>query len=46
VPNGLNPAPILQGSQSTGTLYFGVTGTPPSQVVYNDGVQDVLLWTV
>jgi hypothetical protein len=44
-PNGLSPAPILQGSQSTGTLYFDVTGTQPNQVVYNDGVQDVLLWT-
>jgi hypothetical protein len=45
VPNGLSPAPILQGNQSTGTLYFDVTGAPPDQVVYNDGVQDVLLWT-
>ncbi len=45
VPNGLSPAPILQGNQSTGTLYFDVTGAPPNQVVYNDGVQDVLLWT-
>lgn len=45
VPNGLSPAPILQGNQSTGTVYFDVTGAPPNQVVYNDGVQDVLLWT-
>lgn len=45
VPNGLSPAPILQGNQSTGTLYFDVTGPPPNQVVYNDGVQDLLLWT-
>ena len=45
VPNGLTPAPILQGNQSTGTLYFDVTGAQPNQVVYNDGTQDVLLWT-
>jgi hypothetical protein len=45
VPNGLSPAPILQGNQSTGTLYFDVTGAQPNQVVYNDGTQDVLLWT-
>lgn len=45
VPNGLSPAPILQGNQSTGTLYFDVTGAQPNQVVYNDGTQDLLLWT-
>lgn len=45
VPNGLNPAPIPQGSQSSGTLYFDVTGAPPNGVVYNDGLQDILIWT-
>jgi uncharacterized protein DUF1942 len=45
VPNALSPAPILQSNQSTGTLYFDVTGAQPNQVVYNDGTQDVLLWT-
>jgi Domain of unknown function (DUF1942) len=45
VPNGLNPAPIPQGSESRGTLYFDVTGAPPNGVVYNDGMQDVLMWT-
>lgn len=45
VPDGLSPAPILQGNVSTGTMYFDVTGAQPNQVVYNDGVQDVLLWT-
>ena len=45
VPNGLNPAPIPQGSESTGTLYFDVTGAPPNGVVYNDGMQDILIWT-
>lgn len=45
VPNGLTPAPIAQGSESTGTLYFDVTGAPPNGVVYNDGMQDILMWT-
>lgn len=44
-PNGLNPAPIPQGSESTGTLYFDVTGAAPNGVVYNDGLQDILIWT-
>lgn len=44
-PNGLSPAPIAQGAQSSGKLYFNVTGTPPNSVVYNDGVEDVLIWT-
>src|SRR3984893_13143675 len=45
VPNGLNPAPIPQGNESTGTLYFDVTGAPPNGVAYNDGGRDVLIWT-
>lgn len=45
VPNGLNPAAIPQGSESTGTLYFDATGAPPNGVVYNDGLQDILIWT-
>jgi hypothetical protein len=45
VPNGLNPAPIPQGQESRGTLYFDVTGAPPNGVVYNDGMQDILEWT-
>ncbi|WP_293332850.1 MPT63 family protein [Mycobacterium sp.] len=45
VPNGLNPAPIAQGNESTGTLYFDVTGAPPNGIVYNDGLQDILMWT-
>jgi hypothetical protein len=45
VPNGLNPAPIPQGSESRGTLYFDATGAPPNGVAYNDGLQDILMWT-
>jgi Domain of unknown function (DUF1942) len=45
VPNGLNPAPITQGNQVSGSVYFDVTGAQHNEVVYNDGVQDVLMWT-
>ncbi|KAA0105078.1 MPT63 family protein [Mycolicibacterium sp. P1-5] len=45
VPNGLNPAPVPQGNESRGTLYFDVTGAAPNGVVYNDGLQDILIWT-
>jgi hypothetical protein len=44
-PEALSPAPITQGGQATGKIYFDVTGAPPTNVVYNDGVQDVLVWT-
>src|SRR6201993_1702862 len=44
-PGSLNPAPIPQGQESTGTLYFDVTGAAPNGVVYNDGMQDILIWT-
>ncbi|MDT5350425.1 MAG: hypothetical protein QOH91_3712 [Mycobacterium sp.] len=44
-PDALSPAPINQGGQATGKIYFDVTGAPPTNVVYNDGVQDVLVWT-
>jgi hypothetical protein len=32
LPNGLSPAPITQGNQASGTLYFDVTGAQPNQV--------------
>ena len=44
-PGSLNPAPIQQGNESTGTLYFDVTGAPPNGVAYNEGTQDILIWT-
>jgi hypothetical protein len=44
-PDALSPAPINQGGQANGKVYFDVTGAPPTSVVYNDGVQDVLVWT-
>jgi hypothetical protein len=44
-PDALSPAPLAQGAQTTGKVYFDVTGAPPTNVVYNDGVQDQLIWT-
>ncbi|BBZ24088.1 MPT63 family protein [Mycolicibacter hiberniae] len=44
-PGGINPGPITQGSAANGKIYFDVTGPPPDEVVYNDGAQDVLIWT-
>lgn len=44
-PEGVSPAPLTQGASATGKIYFDVTGPAPTQVVYNDGVQDVLVWT-
>jgi hypothetical protein len=42
---GLNGAPVPQGQTSTGKIYFDVTGAQPTSVVYNDGVQDRLIWS-
>jgi hypothetical protein len=44
-PDALSAAPINQGGQANGKVYFDVTGAQPTSVVYNDGVQDVLVWT-
>lgn len=44
-PDGISPAPIAQGTAANGKIYFDVTGPAPDGVVYNDGVQDVLVWT-
>jgi len=44
-PEGINAQPLAPGGQSTGKIYFDVTGPPPTQVVYNDAVQDRMIWT-
>jgi hypothetical protein len=38
------PGPVPPGGSSTGKLYFDVVGDIPNSVVYNDGVQDLLVW--
>jgi len=40
--SGLGAAP--PGGTSSGKLYFDVVGPVPNSVVYNDGVQDLLVW--
>ena len=43
-PNGISAATVQQGESSRGKLYFDVTGAPPTKVVYNNGVDDLLIW--
>jgi hypothetical protein len=44
-PQGFNPSALPAGAKSTGKIYFDVTGAIPDSVVYNDGAQDLLIWT-
>jgi hypothetical protein len=44
-PQGVNPSALPAGAKSTGKIYFDVTGAIPDSVVYNDGAQDLLIWT-
>ncbi len=41
---GVNPSTLPEGASTSGKLYFDVTATDPDSVVYNDGVQDLLIW--
>lgn len=43
-PQGVNPATLGQGQETTGKVYFDVTGDKPETVVYNAGGQDLLVW--
>ena len=43
-PNGISGATITQGQQSTGKIYFDVTGPPPTTVALNNGMEDLLIW--
>lgn len=43
-PAGISGATLQQGGKSTGKLYFDVTGPAPTQVVYNNGAADLLVW--
>jgi hypothetical protein len=43
-PGGLSGAAVPPGVSTTGKLYFDVVGDDPNSVVYNDGVQDLLVW--
>lgn len=41
---GISGATLQQGDSSSGKLYFDVTGPAPTSVVYNNGVEDLLVW--
>ncbi|MCV7229627.1 MPT63 family protein [Mycolicibacterium komossense] len=43
-PQGVNPATLAQGEQTTGKVYFDVTGDAPDSVVYNAGGADLAVW--
>jgi uncharacterized protein DUF1942 len=42
--NGLNPTTLAQGQKTSGKLYLDVTGEDPDEVMYNNLVQDLLIW--
>lgn len=43
-PEGINPATLAPGQQTTGKVYFDVTGESPDSVVYNAGGRDLIVW--
>ena len=43
-PNGISGATLADGEQSTGKIYFDVTDGDPTRVMYNNGVEDLLIW--
>lgn len=43
-PAGISGATLPPGAKASGKLYFDVTGPAPTQVLYNNGVEDLLVW--
>ncbi len=43
-PETVSGATLAQGQESTGLLLFDVTGEAPNRVMYNNLVQDLLVW--
>lgn len=43
-PDTISGATIPQGEQSTGKIYFDVTGPSPTIVAMNNGMEDLLIW--
>ena len=43
-PECISGGTIPQGAQSTGKIYFDVTGPPPNGVAMNNGMEDLLIW--
>ena len=44
-PQGISGATIPQGQQSSGKIYFDVTGPAPTTVTLNNGMEDLMIWT-
>lgn len=43
-PDTISGATIPEGQQSSGKIYFDVTGPPPTIVAMNNGMEDLLIW--
>lgn len=43
-PNSISGATIPEGAQSTGKIYFDVTGPAPTTVTMNNGMEDLMIW--
>lgn len=43
-PNAISGATIPQGVQSSGKIYFDVTGPAPTTVTMNNGMEDLMVW--
>ncbi len=43
-PQGVNPATLAPGQDTSGKIYFDVTGPTPDSVVYNSFGQDRIIW--
>ncbi|GAA2534951.1 MPT63 family protein [Mycolicibacterium diernhoferi] len=43
-PQGVNPSTLAQGQQTSGKIYFDVTGAAPDSVVYATNANDLIVW--
>lgn len=44
-PESVTATPLPEGAAATGKIYFDVSGSAPTSVVYRDAVADRLVWT-
>ena len=44
-PEAISGVTLPQGKETTGKIYFDVTGAAPTTVAYNDAVDDRLVWS-
>ncbi|OBI16252.1 MPT63 family protein [Mycobacterium sp. E2497] len=43
-PTNISGATIPDGAQATGKIHFDVTGSAPTTVTMNNGMEDLLIW--